>query len=141
MKTFSKDWVASTKPKKQRKYRYNAPLHIKNSFLNVHLSKELRLKHGKRAVRARKGDKAKVIVGTFKGKIGTIEKVDIKKAQIFLSGVESIKKEGTKSLYPLQPSNLVLTELKLDDKQRKQKLENKKTPKKQEEKTHKKEVK
>ena len=44
MKEFSKSWVSSKKPGKQRKYRINAPLNIKRKFLSVHLSKELREK-------------------------------------------------------------------------------------------------
>ena len=33
---FSKSWVSSKQPRKQRKYRYNAPDHIKKKF-KVHM--------------------------------------------------------------------------------------------------------
>ncbi|MCW1309534.1 MAG: 60S ribosomal protein L26, partial [Candidatus Nanoarchaeia archaeon] len=38
MKYWSKKWKSSKKPSKQRKYRYNAPLHIRRKFLSVNLS-------------------------------------------------------------------------------------------------------
>ena len=40
-KIFSKHWKSSKQPRKQRKYRAKAPLHIKRKLLNVNLSKEL----------------------------------------------------------------------------------------------------
>ena len=61
---FSTAWKSSVKPRKQRKYNYNAPLHLRGSQLHVHLSKELRQKHGVRALRVRVGDTVKVLRGT-----------------------------------------------------------------------------
>lgn len=78
-KEFSRTWNSSVKPSKQRKFRANAPLHIKGKLLNAHMSKELRQKYGKRSIRVVKGDKVKVMIGSFKGKIGQIESVDTKK--------------------------------------------------------------
>ena len=37
---------------------------------------------------------------------------------MYITGVEMIKKDGTKAFYPIHPSNLVVTELNLDDKKR-----------------------
>ena len=125
-KRFSIKWIKSTQIRKQRKYRYNAPLHIRQKFVNIHLSKELRTKYGIRAIGARKGDKVKVLRGNFNGKAGTIEKVNLKKSKIYVTGVEMIKKEGSKAKIPLEPSNLMITELNLDDKRR---IEAKKTEK------------
>ncbi len=133
MKTFSKAWISSKKISKQRKYRSNAPLHIKGKFLSAHLSKELKQKYGKRSLRIRKGDKVKIAVGTHKNKNGTVEKVNVKQSKIYITGVETVKKDGSKSLYPIQPSNLIITELNLSDKARKQKLEAIKKSQKQKE--------
>lgn len=124
-KKFSKNWKRSKKPRKQRKYRYNAPLHIKNKFLSVHLSKELREKHKKRNMTARKGDKVKVLRGQFKGKAGKIDRVDLKNSKIYIVGIESTKKDGTKTFYPFEPSNLMIIGLNLDDKKRKEILKRK----------------
>ena len=59
-KKFSTAWNASKQPRKQRKYRANAPLHTKYKFLGVHLSKELREKHGVRSMAVITGHKVKV---------------------------------------------------------------------------------
>jgi len=119
-------WKASKQPRKQRKYRHNAPLHIKQKFLSVHLSKELRKKYGKRSIMARKGDVIKVMRGQFSGKTGKITGINIKTGRITVEGIENIKKDGTKRQYPLQPSNLMFTELNTDEKKRQAKLVGKK---------------
>jgi len=122
---FSKAWKGSKQRRKQRKYRYNAPLHLRGKFLNVHLSKELRKKTGKRAVRLRKGDKVTILRGNFKKKEGKVERVDMKKSKVYVSKIENERKEGTKVLVPLDPSNLMITELVSDDKARKKIIERK----------------
>lgn len=119
---FSQSWKASVKPRKQRKYRFNAPLHIKQKFMKAHLSKELRQKYTLRQIRIRKGDKIKVVRGQFKGKTGKIDRADIKKERIYLSNVEMIKKDGSKTLYPIHPSNVIVQELNLEDKKRREKI-------------------
>ena len=122
MKSFSKTWKSSKKPRKQRKYRLSAPLHIKQKFTHVHLSKELRKKHGKRSISLRKGDKVKVICGDYRKHEGKIERIDLKKTLAFVSGIEVTKRDGTKILLGLHPSNLMITELNLDDKLRQKAL-------------------
>ena len=125
MKDFSNEWKSSKNPKKQRKYRFMAPLHTRQKFMSAHLSKDLRGRYSKRSVGLRKGDKVKVMRGKFKKHEGKIEKIELKKARVFVSGVEIAKKDGTKKLLALHPSNLVLTELNLDDKLRQNLLERK----------------
>ncbi|MFH1133155.1 MAG: 50S ribosomal protein L24 [Nanoarchaeota archaeon] len=117
MKTFSPNWLSSKKPRKQRKYRANAPLHRKAAFLGAHLSKELRKKYGTRALRLRKGDKVKIMRGNFKGKTAKVEKVSIRRMVVFLTGIHNIRKDGSKNLIPFQPSNLLLTDV-TEDKRR-----------------------
>jgi large subunit ribosomal protein L24 len=119
MKTkFSRSWTKSKQPRKQRKYRHYAPLHIKQKFVSVHLSKELRKKYNKRSMNLRKGDGVKVIRGQFKNKTGKIEEVNLKKTSVYVSGIEIVKRDGTKARYPIHPSNLMITELNMDDKMR-----------------------
>jgi len=118
MKTFSKAWISSKKPNKQRKYRFNAPLHIRGSFLNAHLSKELRSKYNIRAVRVRTGDKVRIMRGQFKKQEGKIEEVDMKKLKVYIAKIEHVKRDGTKARYPIEPSNLLIVELNTDDKAR-----------------------
>jgi len=117
-KDFSNKWIKSKQPRKQRKYNYNAPLHIRGKFMSSHLSKELMKKYNRRSIKVRKEDKVIILRGQFKKKTGKIERVDLKKTRVYIGGIEMIKKDGTKIFYPIHPSNLVVTELNLDDKKR-----------------------
>jgi large subunit ribosomal protein L24 len=126
MENFSTKFKESKQPRKQRLYRNNAPLHIKQKFVHAHLSKELRQKYQKRSLGIRKGDKVKIVRGQFKGKTGSIENINLKKGTATITGIEVLKKEGSKALYPINVSNLIITEINLDDKKRKMKLEGKK---------------
>ncbi len=119
MKTkFSANWKASKQPRKQRKYRYNAPLHVKQKFMRTHLSKELQKKYGKKTFGLKRGDKVKVLRGQFKNHENKIEKIDLKKCKVRITGIEVMRKDGNKTTYPIHPSNLVITELDMDDKKR-----------------------
>ncbi|TKJ17453.1 50S ribosomal protein L24 [Candidatus Woesearchaeota archaeon B3_Woes] len=126
MKKFSTKLKKSKQPRKQRRYQYNAPLHIRQKFVHVHLSKELREKHNKRNVGLKKGDSVKVLRGQFKGKTGKVDKIDLKKGKAIITGVELIKKDGSKVIYPITVSNLIITELDIEDKKRKKIFERKK---------------
>ncbi len=123
-KSFSPSWKRSIQPRKQRKYRYNAPLHVRQKFMHVHLSPELRKKYSFRNIQLKTGDKVKILIGKFKKKEGKVEKINLRREQVFITGIERIKKEGTKSLVPFNPSNLMIIELDLT-KKRKEKLESK----------------
>ena len=118
MKRFSIFWKGSKKPKKQRKYRYNAPLHIKRKMISVALSKGLKKQYHKRNLPLRKEDKVKILRGDYKGKEGKVKEIDLKKLKVRINGVERTKRDGTK-VYPLvDPSNLMIVELYLEDKLR-----------------------
>ena len=125
---FSIHWKSSVQPRKQRKYRYNAPLHVRQKLLHVHLSPELRAKYGTRAVQVRKGDKAKVLRGKFKKQEGKVERVNLKRERVFVSGMEYTKKDGAKVPVGFNPSNLMITVADMSDKRRKLGKEKGKTP-------------
>ena len=113
---FSKEWATSVQRRKQRKFRYNAPYHTRSLFLHVHLDSTLRAKHGTRALRVRKGDTVKVLRGQDKGKIGKVERVDLQRIKVFVNGVDRPKRDGSKALLPIHPSNLMITSLVSDKK-------------------------
>ncbi len=121
-KKFVSTWKRSKQPRKQRKYRYNAPYHLKQGMMGSHLSKELRVKYKLRSCPVRKGDKVKILRGQFKGQVGKVERVQFKKRRVYILGIEVIKKDGTKVMYPIHPSNLQIAELYLDDKKRLKRL-------------------
>ncbi|PIN86493.1 50S ribosomal protein L24 [Candidatus Woesearchaeota archaeon CG10_big_fil_rev_8_21_14_0_10_44_13] len=124
-KKWSSAWNASKKPKKQRKYRSNAPLHVKHKMISCHLSPELRKKHGIRAIPLRKGDKVKILVGNSRGKTGKIDEVDLKSLKVSIAGIEITKKDGSKVKPYIDPSNLMIIELDLGDKKRDKKMKRK----------------
>ncbi|MBI4141503.1 50S ribosomal protein L24 [Candidatus Woesearchaeota archaeon] len=126
MKTWSKHWKTSKKPRKQRKYVHNIPVHLKGKLLSSTLTKDLRKKHRTRNIRIHKGDKAKIMRGQHRGKTGTVERVEVKKMKVYISGAEITKRDGSKALYPIHPSNIMITELTQDKRRMPQNKETKK---------------
>jgi len=124
-KKFSASWKSSTQPRKQRKYRFNAPLHHRQKLVHTHLSPVLRKKYGVRNIQIRKDDKVKILRGQFRGKEGKVEQVFLKKGYVHITGAEIIKRDGGKVYTHLDPSNVMILELELSDKIRKKKLESK----------------
>ena len=113
---FSNSWLSSKQPRKQRKYRYNAPLHKKHKFLSANLSKELRKKYGKRSLPLRKGDEVLVMRGSFKKKKAKVQNIINRK--VLLEGIQRTKKEGTKVPVFFNPRALQIVSLNLEDKKR-----------------------
>ena len=130
-KKFSTAWKSSKQPRKQRKYRANAGLHIKKKFVSVRLSRELKKKYGKRNISVRKGDVVKVMVGKFKKKQGKVMEGKLKISKIIIEGITVKKMDGSKANAKIQPSNLQIIELNLDDRKRMKKLGVKKEEKKE----------
>lgn len=117
-KEWNTEWKASVQPRKQHAYVRNAPIHRLGEFVASHVSKELRQKYKRRALRVRVGDKVKVMRGTFRNKTGKIERVNVKDKKVYITGIEVIKRDGSKALFPINPSNLLIQELDLTDKRR-----------------------
>lgn len=108
----------SKKARKQRKFLFTAPLHVRRKIMSVHLSKELREKYGTRNLPARKGDEVQVMRGEFKGKTGKISRTDLKKYKFYIDGIKRKTTTGIERLVPIYPSNLKIINLSLDDKRR-----------------------
>jgi large subunit ribosomal protein L24 len=87
------------------------------------LSTELRERHGKRSVRPRVGDTVRIVRGEFKDIEGKVTKADPSSGVVNVEGVTREKIKGGTSPVPIPSSNLILTALVLDDKERKKKLE------------------
>lgn len=121
-KNFSNAWKASSQTRKQRKYVFNAPLHVKHKFVNVSLAKDLKAEHSTRAVPVRVGDVVEIKAGQFKGTSGKVSKVSLIKTKVYVEGAAVKRRDGTDSLYPIHPSNLMITSLDLSDKTRADKL-------------------
>jgi len=93
------------------------PLHLRKKLFRMHLSKELKKKYKKRSIAVRVGDKVKIMRGQFRKKEGKIERVDRRNVRIYIEGIEVVKKDGTKALFPVHPSNALLVDV-AEDKRR-----------------------
>ena len=118
MKKFSSSWNSSKSKRKQRKYRFQSPLHKRHVLMSANLSKELRKKYGKRSLPIRKGDSVLIKKREFRKKKGKITGVDSYNLKVYIEGIQRNKKDGTKAEVPFYPSNLQITELNIEDKKR-----------------------
>jgi len=126
LREYSTAWKSSSKARKQRKFLHNAAAHLRTAFISAHLSKALRQQYKRRAVPLKTGDKVKVMRGSNAGKTGAVESVDSKKRTVYITGVDRPKRDGSKQLLPLHPSNLLIEELDLKDRKRLESIKGKK---------------
>lgn len=122
---FSNSWKSSKQPRKQKKYLYNAPLHIRGKFVRAHVSLDLRKKYGFRSFRLRTGDKVKIMRGQYKGKEEKVIEVNLKKQTIYLDKITIARIDGNTARVPFKSSNLMITDFNMSDKKRKAKIESK----------------
>ncbi|AFZ71087.1 ribosomal protein L24p/L26e, archaeal/eukaryotic [Caldisphaera lagunensis DSM 15908] len=111
--------ISSSIPKKQRKYLFNMPLHLRHKLVTVKLSKELRNKFGIRNLPVKVGDKVRVVKGTHKGKTGKVTEVDLKRLFVKIEGIKRKKADGTEIPVKIRPWNLEIIDLDLKDEERK----------------------
>jgi large subunit ribosomal protein L24 len=117
-KKFSVKWKGSSKARKQRKYRFNAPLHLKQKLMGANLSKELRKTYGKRSIEIRKNDIIRILNGKFRNKKGKVLGADVKRERVTVEGIQITKRDGSKAPVTFHPSNLQIIELNNEDKKR-----------------------
>jgi len=117
--------TTSTKARKQRKARANAPLHKKRRMVSAHLDSALMKEYNVRSVAVRKGDTVRVIRGDkdFKASEAKVASVDLKNLKLIIENVTVPKADGTQKPKPVDPSNVLLTKLDLSDPWRKEKLD------------------
>src|SRR5271155_4200678 len=95
--------IQSSQPRKQRKFRANAPMHMRQNFVNVHISKELSAKLGikRRSIEVRKGDTVKVMTGDNRGKTGKVSIVNLKTGKVFIEGIVRKTAKSKDKLIPI----------------------------------------
>lgn len=123
--------MKTTSPRKQRKQLYNAPLHKRYKMFSAPLSKELKKSHGTNALPVRKGDTVRVMRGERKGFEGKVAEIDRTKYRISIEGATRQKVDGTTTPVPIHPSKVIITNLNLDDKWRREILKRKGTSEKE----------
>ena len=104
--------IGSKQPRKQRKFRFNAPMHERKKMVAAHVSKELRAKLStkRRSVPVHKGDKVLLMRGSRKGHTGKILEVDLSTLKVYIEGVTQRNAKGVEQLAPVDPSNLMILE-------------------------------
>lgn len=110
-------------PRKHRRFRYSAPLHVRRKFLSAHLAEDLLIKYNRRSLPVVKGDTVRIMRGEFKDHTDKIAFVDLKKGFVEVEGVILTKADGKKVAKPIHPSNLLITKLNLTDPVRRARLE------------------
>jgi len=117
--------TSSTKARKQRKARANAPLHMKKRMVSAHLDSALMKEYNVRSVAVRKGDTVRVIRGDkdFKVSEAKVASVDLKHMKLIIENITVPKADGTQKPKPVDPSDVLLTKLELSDPWRKEKLD------------------
>ena len=107
--------MVSKQPRKQRKARYSAPLHVRQRLMGARLSEELSKEYGTRSASVIKGDTVKVMRGNFKNTEGKVQVVSLKDGTICVDRVISTKVDGTEVPRPISPSNVRITKLEMKD--------------------------
>jgi len=117
--------VSSTKARKQRKARANAPLHLKKRMVAAHLDSALMKEFNVRSLPVRKGDTVKIIRGhkDFRTGEAKVASVDLKACKIIVENITVPKADGTQKPKPIDPSDVLITKLDLSDPWRKEKLD------------------
>ena len=117
--------MKTTKPNKQRKRLYQAPVTERYRRFSAPLSSKLKESHGTNSVPVRKGDTVMIMRGDRKGAEGKVTQVNRKNYRIFVEGADREKVDGTSIPVHIHPSKVMITRLNLDDKWRKKILERK----------------
>jgi large subunit ribosomal protein L24 len=107
--------MVSKQPRKQRKARYTAALHIRQKYMGARLSEGLSKEYGTRSAAVIKGDTVKVMRGDFKGTEGKVQTVSLRDGTISVVGVFSTKVDGTEVPRPIYASNVLITKLETKD--------------------------
>ena len=114
-----------TSPRKQRKSLYQDPLHKRYKRFSAPLAPELKTSHNTNSLPARTGDIVRIMRGDRKGLEGKITRVDRKNYKILVEGVTREKVDGTTIPVPIHPSKVMIVNLNLDDKWRREVLKRK----------------
>jgi large subunit ribosomal protein L24 len=117
--------MKTTKPTKQRKRLYQAPVTERYRRFSAPLASNLKESHGTNSVPVRKGDTVMIMRGDRKGFEGKVTQINRKNYRIFVEGANREKVDGTSISVPIHPSKVMITRLNLDDKWRKKILERK----------------
>ena len=113
----------SKQPHKQRIQTERAPLHKRQKQLHATLSEELRGEYDTRRTRVNAGDTVEVMRGDAAGSEGEVLRAILEDGTIHVEDVTVETADGEEVPRPLDPSNVRITELTLEDERREARLE------------------
>jgi len=120
-------WNKTTKVRKQRKRLWNAPKHRLHKALTCRLDDRLieKYKFAISRIPIRKGDKVRVVRGSFKDPAKEIDVIEVrpKDNTIVLTGITLSKADQKRVPRVFRPSALVITKLNLSDRYRRDRIE------------------
>jgi len=96
----------------------------KSNNICSNLSSNLKKEYNRRSLRIVKGDSVKIMRGEYKGVEGKVEKLNTLKGRLSIEGVQREKIKGGQVKVQIHASNVRIMSLHLDDKYRKNKIEN-----------------
>ena len=105
----------SSSRRKARKAYFTAPSNVRRKLMSSHLSKELKEKHGVRAMPIRKGDEVVIVRGQNKTHTGKVITVYRKRFCIHIERYTKEKSNGQTVPVPVHPSNVFITKLKMNE--------------------------
>jgi large subunit ribosomal protein L24 len=116
--------IQSSQPRKERRFRFNAPMHVRQKFVHVHVAKELSSKLGikKRSVQLRRGDTVRVMSGKQRGRSGKVLAVSMQTGRVLIDGITRKDAKGKEMQIPIYSSNLYIIDIDTSDKLRAEKL-------------------
>jgi large subunit ribosomal protein L24 len=118
--------TTSRKPRKQRNWLRDMPLHMRGTQFNAKLEKTLSEQHDVKRLPIRVNDHVRVTAGQFKDLEGKVLGMDKKAYKITIEEITKEKADGSLHYYPIHPSKVIITKLVDLDKRRQQMIERRK---------------
>jgi large subunit ribosomal protein L24 len=120
-------WNKTKSARKQRKRCFNAPEHRQHKALTCRLDDRLieRYKFALSRIPIRKGDKVRIVRGSFKDPNKEIDVIEVrpKDNTIVLTGITLSKADSKRVPRVFRPSALTITKLNLSDRRRRDRIE------------------
>jgi large subunit ribosomal protein L24 len=92
----------------------------KNKKVRANVDRKLREQYHKRTFSVRNGDSVEILRGIFKGQSGKVS--EVKDGKLIIEGITIKKTDGTAVPFPIEPSNVKITKLEMNDSWRREKL-------------------
>ena len=104
--------------------------HMRNRSIAAHLGDNLRQQYRLRSTRVIKGDTVRVVRGEYSGIEGKVESVDTVTGGLAIEGIQREKVRGGNVKVRIHFSNVMITNMNLDDKYREARLQGRSTKEK-----------